>query len=107
MNFVDCLKLFEADENTEAVIMIGEIGGTAEIEAARWIKKNFSKPVVSFIGGASAPKGKRMGHAGAIISGGDTTAEAKYRILQECGVTVCRSPADLGQTMEKVLKATE
>ncbi len=105
MNFVDCLKLFEADENTESVIMIGEIGGTAEIDAARWIKKNFSKPVVSFIGGASAPKGKRMGHAGAIISGGDTTAEAKYKILQECGVTVCRSPADLGQTMEKVLKA--
>lgn len=107
MNFIDCLKLFEADPDTEAVIMIGEIGGTAETDAARWIKKNMTKPVVSFIGGASAPKGKRMGHAGAIISGGDTTAEAKYKILQECGVTVCRSPADLGQTMEKVLKARE
>lgn len=107
LNFIDCLKLFEADPDTDAVIMIGEIGGTAEIDAARWIKKNMTKPVVSFIGGASAPKGKRMGHAGAIISGGDTTAEAKYRILQECGVTVCRSPADLGQTMEKVLKARE
>jgi succinyl-CoA synthetase alpha subunit len=105
MNFIDCLKLFEADDGTEAVIMIGEIGGTAEIDAARWIKKNFSKPVVSFIGGASAPKGKRMGHAGAIISGGDTTAEAKYKILHDCGVTICRSPSDLGQEMEKVLKA--
>jgi len=105
MNFIDCLKLFEEDPDTEAVIMIGEIGGTAEIDAGRWIKKNMTKPVVSFIGGASAPKGKRMGHAGAIISGGDTTAEAKYKILQECGVHICRSPADLGQTMEKVLKA--
>jgi succinyl-CoA synthetase alpha subunit len=107
MNFIDCLKLFEADPDTDAVIMIGEIGGTAETDAARWIQKNMTKPVVSFIGGASAPKGKRMGHAGAIISGGDTTAEAKYKILQDCGVTVCRSPAELGQTMENLLKARE
>ena len=84
--------------------MIGEIGGTAEADAARWIKENMSKPVVSFIAGASAPAGKRMGHAGAIISGGDTTAEAKYRILEECGVVIARSPADLGQKMEEALK---
>ena len=74
------------------------------MDAARWIQKNMSKPVVSFIAGAAAPKGKRMGHAGAIISGGDDTAEAKYRILQECGVIIARSPAELGSTMEKVLK---
>lgn len=103
-NFIDVLKLFEQDPGTDAVIMIGEIGGTAEADAARWIKENMSKPVVSFIAGASAPAGKRMGHAGAIISGGDTTAEAKYRILEECGVTIARSPADLGQKMEEALK---
>ncbi|MBL7663959.1 MAG: succinate--CoA ligase subunit alpha [Bacteriovoracaceae bacterium] len=102
-NFIDCLKLFEKDKDTDAVIMIGEIGGSAETEAARWIKQNFSKPVVSFIAGASAPKGKRMGHAGAIISGGDDTAEAKFRILQECGVTIARSPAELGEKVAEVL----
>jgi succinyl-CoA synthetase alpha subunit len=105
MNFIDVLELFEADPDTDAVIMIGEIGGTAEPEAARWIQKNMSKPVVSFIAGASAPPGKRMGHAGAIISGGETTAEAKYKIMEECGIHISRSPADLGQIMEKVLKA--
>lgn len=103
-NFIDVLELFEEDPDTESVIMIGEIGGTAEIEAAYWIKKNMTKPVVSFIAGATAPAGKRMGHAGAIISGGDTTAEAKYRILQECGVTIARSPAELGAKMEEALK---
>lgn len=103
-NFIDTLKLFEADPDTEAVIMIGEIGGAAETDAARWIQKNMSKPVVSFIAGASAPPGKRMGHAGAIISGGDDTAEAKFRILEECGVTIARSPAELGQKVEEVLK---
>ncbi|TDJ05409.1 MAG: succinate--CoA ligase subunit alpha [Deltaproteobacteria bacterium] len=105
MDFIDILTLFEADPDTDAVIMIGEIGGTAETEAARWIQKNMSKPVVSFIAGASAPPGKRMGHAGAIISGGETTAEAKYKIMEECGIHISRSPADLGQIMEKVLKA--
>ena len=103
-NFIDCLELFEKDPDTHAVIMIGEIGGAAETDAARWIQKNMSKPVVSFIAGASAPAGKRMGHAGAIISGGDDTAEAKYKVLQECGVTIARSPAELGSKVEEVLK---
>lgn len=103
-NFIDMLELFEKDKDTEAVIMIGEIGGNAETDAARWIQKHMTKPVVSFIAGASAPAGKRMGHAGAIISGGDDTAEAKFRILEQCGVTVARSPAELGETMERILK---
>ncbi len=103
-NFIDMLELFEADPDTDAVIMIGEIGGSAETEAARWIQKKMSKPVVSFIAGASAPAGKRMGHAGAIISGGDDTAEAKFRILEECGVSIARSPAELGKKMEELLK---
>lgn len=103
-NFIDVLEMFNADPDTDAVIMIGEIGGSAETDAARWIKANMKKPVVSFIAGASAPKGKRMGHAGAIISGGDDTAEAKFKVLQECGVTIARSPSELGQTLESVLK---
>ena len=103
-NFIDCLDLFEKDPDTDAVIMIGEIGGNAETDAARWIKENMTKPVVSFIAGASAPKGKRMGHAGAIISGGDDTAEAKYKVLKECGVTIARSPAELGEKVAEVLK---
>ncbi len=103
-NFIDCLSLFEKDPDTDAVIMIGEIGGNAETDAARWIKENMTKPVVSFIAGASAPKGKRMGHAGAIISGGDDTAEAKYKVLDECGITIARSPAELGEKVAEVLK---
>lgn len=99
MNFIDVLTLFEKDPDTHAVIMIGEIGGSAETEAARWIKKNMSKPVVSFIAGASAPAGKRMGHAGAIISDGNETAQAKYKILEECGLILAKSPAELGEKM--------
>jgi len=105
MSFIDLLRLFEEDPETDAVILIGEIGGSAETEAAKWIQRNMTKPVVSFIAGASAPPGKRMGHAGAIISGGDDTAEAKFRTLEDCGVTVARSPAELGQKMEEVLNA--
>jgi succinyl-CoA synthetase alpha subunit len=104
MDFIDVLERFEKDPGTEAVIMIGEIGGSAEIKAARWIKQHMTKPVVSFIAGASAPKGKRMGHAGAIISGGEETAEAKFRILEECGVKIARSPAEMGQKMAELLK---
>lgn len=103
-NFIDCLEMFEKDPETKAVIMIGEIGGTAETDAAKWIKANMTKPVVSFIAGAAAPAGKRMGHAGAIISGEDDSAEAKFKILQECGVTIARSPAELGQKVAEVLK---
>ena len=103
-SFIDILNLFENDPLTEAIVMIGEIGGNAETDAGRWIKENMSKPVVSFIAGASAPAGKRMGHAGAIISGGDDTAEAKYKVLEECGVTIARSPAELGEKVAQVLK---
>ncbi len=106
-NFIDVLELFEKDPDTDAVIIIGEIGGSAETDAGRWIQKHMTKPVVSFIAGASAPAGKRMGHAGAIISGGDDTAEAKFRILEECGVAIARSPAELGLRLEEVLKASK
>lgn len=101
--FIDALKLFKDDEQTEAVILIGEIGGTAEEEAAAWIKEHFNKPVVAFIAGQTAPPGKRMGHAGAIIGGADDTADAKMKALRECGVEVAESPADLGTTMAKAL----
>ena len=102
--FIPLLELFERDEETEAVIMIGEIGGSAETDAARWIQENMTKPVVSFIAGATAPPGKRMGHAGAIISSGEETAEAKFSILEECGVCVAHSPAELGQKVKEVLR---
>ena len=104
-DFVDILELFESDSGTKAVIMIGEIGGTAEIEAAHWIRENMTKPVVSFIAGVSAPPGKRMGHAGAMISSGDDTAQAKFEVLEECGVTIARSPGELGKKAAEVLKA--
>ncbi|MCC6737907.1 MAG: succinate--CoA ligase subunit alpha [Planctomycetia bacterium] len=100
----DAVRLFNEDPDTDAIVLIGEIGGTGEDEAAEYIKKHVKKPVVAFIGGQTAPKGKRMGHAGAIISGGKGTAAEKMAALEAAGVTVCVSPADVGASMEKLLK---
>ncbi len=103
-NFIDVLEAFHQDPETHGVIMIGEIGGSAEEEAAIYIEKKFKKPIVGFIGGATAPPGKRMGHAGAIISGGKGTAEEKFQALQKAGVKIARSPADLGTTLAQFMR---
>jgi succinyl-CoA synthetase alpha subunit len=104
LNFIDALRLFNDDDETEGVFMIGEIGGGAEEEAALWIKEHMRKPVAAFIAGRTAPPGKRMGHAGAIISGGKGKAEDKIRTLHECGIVVAPSPAQMGEAMIQVMK---
>ena len=101
--YIDVLELFQKDRGTKAICMIGEIGGSAEDEAAYYIKKHVTKPVIGFIAGQTAPPGRRMGHAGAIISGGKGTAEEKMKVMRSCGIKVVKSPADLGKTVAKVL----
>ncbi len=102
-DFIDCLTMFENDAETHAIVMIGEIGGTAEEEACDWIKSNCKKPIVGFIAGATAPPGRRMGHAGAIISGGKGTAKDKYKAMQAVGISTVESPADMGKEIAKLI----
>ncbi len=106
-DFIDLLKLFEEDKDTEAIVMIGEIGGDLEIQAAHFIRENITKPVVAFIAGRTAPKGKRMGHAGAIIAGSKGTAQEKIEALQKAGISVALSPAKIGNTLAEVLKQSD
>ena len=103
LKHIDVMKLFNEDPGTDAVIMIGEIGGPDEAEAARWCKANMKKPIVGFIAGVTAPPGKRMGHAGALISGGADTADAKLAIMEECGFTVTRNPSEMGRLLKRLL----
>ncbi len=103
LNYIELLGMFQNDPATDGIIMIGEIGGSDESDAAAWAKKNVTKPMVAFIAGRTAPPGKRMGHAGAIISGGEDTAEAKTTALQAAGIAVAESPATIGQEMAKLL----
>ncbi len=102
-SFIDCLTLFNNDPDTDAVVMIGEIGGSAEVEAAQWVKQNMKKPVVSFIAGATAPPGRRMGHAGAVVSGGEDTAEGEFKALEAAGIHTVRSPHEIGAKMHEVI----
>ena len=104
MKHIDVMKMFNDDPQTEAVVMVGEIGGSDEEECAMWVKANMKKPVVGFIAGLTAPPGKRMGHAGAIISGGKGTATEKLRVMEECGIKVTRNPAEMGKLLKSVLK---
>jgi succinyl-CoA synthetase alpha subunit len=104
LKHVDVLRMFNDDPQTEAVIMVGEIGGSDEEIAARWAKDNMKKPIVGFIAGITAPPGKRMGHAGAIISGGKGTAQEKLAVMEECGIKVTRNPAEMGRTLKSILK---
>ena len=104
LKHLDVMKLFNDDPETDAVVMVGEIGGNDEEECARWIKQNMKKPVVGFIAGITAPAGKRMGHAGAIISGGQGGAEDKLAVMEECGIHITRNPAEMGRVMKKILK---
>ena len=106
-SMIEILNLFEKDDSTKGIVMIGEIGGQMENEAAQWAKENISKPIVGFIAGQTAPEGRRMGHAGAIVSGGDDTAEAKMKIMAECGIEVCESVAEIGKKMKEALKKGE
>jgi succinyl-CoA synthetase alpha subunit len=103
MKHLDVMRMFNDDPETEAVVMVGEIGGSDEEDCALWIKDNMSKPVVGFIAGITAPSGKRMGHAGAIISGGKGTAAEKIQVMEECGITVTKNPAEMGSTIKKLL----
>jgi succinyl-CoA synthetase alpha subunit len=103
LKHLNVMKLFNEDEETDAVLMVGEIGGTDEEDCARWVKDNMKKPVVGFIAGVAAPPGKRMGHAGAIIAGGKGTAQEKIAVMEECGIRVTRNPAEMGKLLKSVL----
>jgi succinyl-CoA synthetase alpha subunit len=103
LDYIDVLRLFNADPDTEAVVMVGEIGGEAEEACARWVQQHMTKPVIGFIAGVSAPPGRRMGHAGAIVSGGERTAEEKLAVMEACGIRVTHDPAEIGRLLESVL----
>jgi succinyl-CoA synthetase alpha subunit len=107
LKHLDILRLFNDDPETDAVVMVGEIGGSDEEICARWIKDNMKKPVVGFIAGITAPAGKRMGHAGAIISGGQGGADTKLAVMEECGIHITRNPAEMGRVMQKILGASK
>jgi succinyl-CoA synthetase alpha subunit len=104
LKHLDVMKLFNEDDETDAVLMVGEIGGSDEEDCSRWVKDNMKKPIVGFIAGVSAPPGRRMGHAGAVISGGKGTAQEKLAVMESCGITVTRNPAEMGKVLKSVLR---